>query len=186
MNVTQLKLEGLWQIDSPDFTDDRGGLAKPFDEASFKEAGLPIWEWKQVIHSRTAKKGTVRGLYVQSQPFTEGKLVTCLQGRMFWVVVDLRRESATLGQWYGQDLEGGSGTSLLISPGFGHGCMSLSDDVDLLLMADKNHSAQHGIGILWNDPKISIDWSQTVTPKISDAHAAYFSFHDFMTQHGGV
>ena len=186
MNVKQLELDGLWRIDVPDLIDDRGGLAKPFDEQSFRAAGLPVWNWKQIIHSRTAHKGTVRGIYVQSAPFTEGKLVTCLQGRMFWAVVDLRRDSATFGRWYGLELEGGSGISLLIAPGFGHGCMSLSDDVELLLLADNDHSADHSIGIRWDDPDIAIEWPLDGQQKISSAHGTYPSFKEFVDHHVGV
>ena len=186
MNVEQLELDGLWRIDAPGFTDDRGGMAKPFDQASFNAVGLPVWNWKQIIQSRTAHAGTVRGIYVQSAPYTEGKLVTCMQGRMYWVVVDLRKGSATLGQWYGLDLEGGTGTSLLIEPGFGHGCMSLSDDVELLLMADSNHSEDHGIGIRWDDPDIGIKWPVDASPKISDAHGAYPSYREFIDQYCGI
>ncbi len=185
MQARELGLKGVWEIRTDVFTDDRGGLFKPFDASAFADFHWQP-EWRQVIHSRTARKNTVRGIYVQLAPYTEGKLVTCLRGRMFWVVVDLRRGSPAFGEWEGTVLEGTDGRSLLIEPGFGHACLSLTDDVDLLLLADNAHAPEKSVGIHWADPEIGIDWPFEGNPVISDAHAAYPSFAEFRSRYRGI
>lgn len=169
----------------PIHCDERGGMFKPYDSLAWSGVSLAR-EWKQVLHNHTVKQNTVRGIYVQLAPFSEGKLVTCLRGSMFWVVVDLRAGSETFGQWDGSTLNGGDGRSLLIEPGLGHACLSISDDVELLLLADSNHSDEHGVGIRWDDPDIGIEWPIDVAPIISDAHAAYPFLKDFVSSHGGI
>lgn len=185
MQPRELGMKGLWETRVDVFTDERGGLSKAFDATAFATFHWrPVW--KQVIHSHTARRNTVRGIYVQLPPFTEGKLVTCTRGRMFWVVVDLRRDSLTFGGWEGALLEEADGRSLLIEPGFGHACLSLTDDVDLLLLADNAHSEEMGVGIHWADADIGIDWPLEGDPIISDGHAAYLSFAEFRSQHRGI
>lgn len=187
MDIRPRAMTGLWEIFTPPAADPRGFMYKPFDASSFSGLeGAFDFTWKQVIQSHTDHPNTVRGLYVQTQPHTEGKLVTCLNGRCFWVVVDLRRDSPTFGRWDGLTLDGGDGRSLLIAPGFAHGCLSLSADVDLLLLADNVHSHDHGQGIIWNDPEIGIEWPLNGPPLISSGHAAYSTFADFRSRVGAI
>ena len=124
---------------------------------------------------------------MQTQPFTEGKLIACLSGASFWVVVDLRRESPTFGRWDSMRLEASDGRALFVAPGFAHGCLSLCDDAALLLLADNRHSPAHGISIAWNDADIGIEWP-LLEPDliISKAHANAMSFKAFRETVGGV
>ncbi|MBN2752114.1 MAG: dTDP-4-dehydrorhamnose 3,5-epimerase family protein [Rhodospirillaceae bacterium] len=185
MDIRPLSIDGLWELHAPIRPDSRGFLFKPFDSDSFAPLGR-AFIWQQVIQSHTDHAGTLRGLYVQTAPYTEGKLVTCLAGGSFWVAVDLRRNSPSFGQWESVELHGGDGRSLVIAPGFAHGCISLTDNVDLLLLADNQHSDDHGVGIAWNDPDLAIRWPQVGHAHLSGAHAAYPSFADFRKRIGGL
>jgi dTDP-4-dehydrorhamnose 3,5-epimerase len=184
IELRQRRLPGLFDVIAPCLSDDRGFLFKPYEIADFRAAGFDV-AWEQVIHSHTARGNTVRGLYVQPPPFTEGKLVACLRGAMWWVAVDLRAGSATFAAWAGVSLR--QGESILIARGFAHGCLSLSDDVDLLLLADNIHAEASYAGVAWNDPDLAIDWPLLQPdPIISEAHAAYPPFKDFLARHGAI
>ena len=184
MKLRQRRLPGLFDVVTPRLADHRGFLFKPYEITDFRDAGIEI-AWEQVIHSHTSKANTVRGLYVQPPPFTEGKLVACLRGEMWWVVVDLRAGSKTFGEWEGVHLR--EADAILIARGFAHGCLSLSDDVDLLLLADNVHAHADYVGIVWNDPDLAIDWPLLQPePIISEAHAAYPPLKDFLARHGAI
>jgi dTDP-4-dehydrorhamnose 3,5-epimerase len=184
MKLRQRRLPGLFDVVAPRLADHRGFLFKPYEIIEFREAGIET-VWEQIIHSHTSRSNTVRGLYVQPPPFTEGKLVACLRGEMWWVVVDLRAGSATFAEWEGVHLR--EGDTILIARGFAHGCLSLSDDVDLLLLADNVHAQADYVGIVWNDPDLAIDWPLLrPDPIISEAHAAYPPFKEFLARHGAI
>jgi dTDP-4-dehydrorhamnose 3,5-epimerase len=184
MEIRKRRLPGLFDVVVPRLFDHRGFLHKPYQSTDFEAAGVPR-QWNQVIYSHTDKANTVRGLYIQPKPFTEGKMVACLRGRMWWVVVDLCRGSPTFGQWEGSDLQ--PGDAIMIERGYAHGCLSLSDDADLLLMADNVHAHAEGIGIRWDDPELGVQWPLLgPDPIISEAHAAYGSFASFKTNVGGI
>jgi len=170
---------------APRMTDERGVLTRMAADGRSCIPGFAASP-RQILHSGTAKRGTLRGLHGQSAPYTEAKLLCCLTGRMFWVVVDLRAASATFGRWRGYDLSPDGMNALYAPAGFGHGCLSLTDDVNLMIMADKDFSPDHGIGIAWDDPDLAIDWPLAGdAPLISKAHAAFASFADFRSCHGG-
>jgi dTDP-4-dehydrorhamnose 3,5-epimerase len=186
MEFQPRKLDGLFDVIGGCFADDRGFQTKPYDLEPFAAQGFEK-NWKQVIHNFSHRANTVRGLYVQRQPFTEGKLVACVQGRFFWVVVDLRQDSPTFGQWDGVHLKPTDGRALLIAPGFAHGCLSLSDEAALLLMADNVHAPDYGIAIAWNDSEIGIEWPLSgATPILSEAHARAMTFAAFRDTVGGI
>jgi dTDP-4-dehydrorhamnose 3,5-epimerase len=185
MELRQRRLDGLYDLVAPRLTDSRGYLHKPYDARGFAAAAGAERVWRQIIVSHTAKAGTLRGLYVQRAPFTEGKAVVCLRGRMWWVVVDLRCGSPSFGAWEGTDLMPGS--AIYIEPGYAHGCLALADDTDLLLMADSDHSDAAGIGLLWNDPDLAIGWPlDGAAPALSAAHAAGLSLAEFKARHGAI
>ncbi len=186
MKFTERKIKGLYDIQLEIFVDKRGSLLKPFNVGPFRDAGFePVWD--QIIISHTKHSNTIRGLYVQSAPFTEGKLVAPVKGRMWWVAVDVRRDSPTFGQWDASVICPERNTCFLIAPGFAHGCYSLTDDADVLLMADNEHSQEHGIGIAWDDAELGVTWPLLgPNPIISDAHSGNKSFADFKATIGGI
>lgn len=169
----------------PHLMDGRGALTKIFFEGAFGAAGIDMVP-RQILHSLTERPWTLRGLHAQQRPHSEGKIIVSLSGRMFWVLVDLRGGSASFGRWAGFDLHADeSGASLLQVPaGFAHGCLSLTDHVSLLILADRDHAPGQGIGIAWNDPSLAIDWPLSGhQPFLSDEHASYGSFARFVEHH---
>ena len=186
MQFEKRELRGLYTVIFDSVRDHRGSLAKPFEAGAFESEGLSM-DWRQVIHSHTSSRNTLRGLYVQRAPFQEGKLVVATRGEMYWVVVDVRRDSPTFGRWESTVLSAASNRGLLIERGFAHGCLSLSDQVDLLLLADNDHSDSHSVGIAWNDPELAVDWPLNgQAPIISEAHAANPPLSDFKERYGGL
>lgn len=186
MRFLERKIPGLYDVQLDIFVDERGSLLKPFNAEPFKVAGFePVW--KQTIISHTKYRNTVRGLYVQTAPYTEGKLVSPMRGRMWWVAVDVRKNSPTFGRWDASTICPERNTCLFIAPGFAHGCYSLTDDADVLLLADNEHSQEHGVGIAWDDPELAVNWPLLGgAPVISEAHKANKSFANFKSAIGGI
>lgn len=187
MKITKGKLNGIYKISSPEnHVDERGFMLRIFDDRLFQEQGIRM-KWLQQSLSYTTKKNVVRGINVQLSPFTEGKLITILSGEVFWVALDLRRNSPTFAKWESVILSKNDTCALLVERGFGHGCFSLADNCNLLLNSDNFHSCQQSKGILWDDPDLAIDWPlKGAVPIISDTHRFYPSFKSFVTNYGGI
>ena len=168
MEAIKKKSDGLLELLPRPYEDDRGFLARIYSEREFRERGFPT-VWKEISHHHTAKKNILRGLYIQDPPYAEGKLLRVIRGEMLWVSVDVRRESETFGQWDSLVLSEEKKNLLLAVPGFAHGCLSLTDSVDLIILSDNYYSAGYGAGIAWNDPELGIDWGLNgTTPIISE------------------
>ena len=165
--------------------DERGGLVRHFDAQIGQTFGMK--PPRQILESHTSRRLTLRGLHCQTQPHSEAKLIMPLAGEMFWVAVDLKRDSATFGAWRGFHLRAEVPEALFVPRGCGHGCLSLTDDVSLLIIADNDFSATSGVGIVWDDPDLAIDWPLDGNqPFLSDAHAAFPSFASFRQDIGGL
>ena len=178
------KFESVQLIELGAFEDDRGWMARISDEETFKAAGIPC-QWSQVSHSHTAHAGILRGIAVSLAPFREAKMVRILRGRMQWVLVDLRAESETFGQWGEVLLDEKVKNAFYAPKGFAHSCLCLSDKTDLLLMADCQFDAAHATGIRWDYPALGIGWrtNEVGGLRLSDAHRAYGSFDDYLKKH---
>lgn len=176
MKTESLGIPGPLRIFPPAFADHRGWLVRGFDAALFANAGLPT-AWVQQVISHTETRHTLRGLHAQRAPFTEAKLILPVSGRMWWVVVDFRADSPTRLQWRGVELDAAERAALYVPRGFGHGCVSLTDQVTLAILADNAYSPEHGIGIAWNDPDLAIDWPLPDEARLvqSTEHAGYRS-----------
>ena len=176
-------LKGLFQVRFNPFRDNRGSLFKYFTPQHFAEIESDI-VWRQVIIQRTETKGTIRGIHAQKPPFIESKLLVPLSGQMFWVCVDLRSGSDTFGQWEATVLDADNPVGLYAARGFAHGCCSLSDDCELLILADNDFA--EGLGIHYADPDLAIEWPIDGPVTISDAHAQLDSFQLFCDTVGGL
>ena len=178
------EVSGMFTIHFSPFCDDRGYLFKYFTPQHFSAIREDI-VWRQVIVQQTAQKNTIRGIHAQAHPFVESKLLVPLKGKMFWVCVDLRKDSSTFGQWKSMVLDAQKPIGLYVERGFAHGCCSLEDNTELLILAD-NDFAQ-GLGIHYADPKINIQWpSFDEEVVISDAHKQLGSLDDFIQEYGGL
>ena len=141
------------------YKDSRGIFMETFKASEFADAGINA-EFIQDNQSRSVK-GVLRGLHYQLPPAAQAKLVRCLTGKIFDVAVDIRKNSATFGQWVGAALSAETGEMLYIPEGFAHGFLTLSETADVLYKVSGNYSPQHERGIIWNDVGIGIDWPET-------------------------
>jgi dTDP-4-dehydrorhamnose 3,5-epimerase len=178
MTPVKTRIDGFVSLRSTRLPDARGSLTRLFDSNLARTLGIGT-TWKQILQSQTTQRNTLRGLHVQLPPYPEAKLVSCQQGRMFWVVVDVRPGSPTFGQWDALTLTGEVGDGFYAGPGLAHGCLSLSDDVLLTIASSEDFKPEFGAGIHWQDPEIGVSWPTEVTPMLSDAHSSYPSFAEF-------
>ncbi len=186
MEIQERKLKGIFEIIPSPYTDERGHMARLLDNEIFEKAGLNI-KWVQESCSYTKKRHTIRGLHVSLPPSLEGKTITAISGKVLWVVVDIRKSSKTFGQWDSIILSNELVNTLYASRGFAHGCLSLTDNCNLLLRADSYFSDKHGTGIIWNDKELSIDWPLNgASPIISERDSRHQSFSEFKKKYGGV
>lgn len=183
ISIEGKRLHGLYDVHFTPFEDDRGSLFKYFTPHHFAEIDTEII-WRQVIIQRTEVKGTIRGIHAQKPPHVESKLLVPLSGRMFWVCVDLRTDSETFGQWDATILDADNPVGLYAARGFAHGCCSLSDDCELLILADNDFA--EGLGIHYADSDLNIDWPIDGPITISTAHAELQSFQEFCRTVGGL
>jgi|GEM_PF-466789 len=186
LDIKKLPIAGLFEISSGLLGDHRGYFQRLYDKALFEEYGLNT-EWKQISRSFTKRKYTVRGLHVSLPPALEGKTITALQGDVRWISVDLRLASENFGHHQSIHLSGARGNTLYAARGFAHGCVSLSENCELLLQADNFFSDEHGTGIRWDDAELDIDWGVAADKLIiSDRDREYPSFADFRAQYHGI
>ena len=155
-------LSGLKLVQRKVIEDSRGFLSRFYCANEFAEAGInkPI---AQINHTLTCKKGAVRGLHFQHPPHTETKLVSCLQGEIWDVAVDLRRDSPTFLQWHGEILSAANRKSLLIPEGFAHGFQTLSKDCELIYLHTAAYHPESEGALNVTDPKLDIIWPLTIT-----------------------
>jgi dTDP-4-dehydrorhamnose 3,5-epimerase len=155
LEVHDTHLKGVRLIVPRVFNDDRGFFLETFNAAVFEENGLPS-NFVQDNHSRSTR-GVLRGLHYQF-PTWQGKLVRVVTGEIFDVAVDIRKESATFGQWYGVILNEDNKHQLYIPPGYAHGFCVLSETVDVTYKCTAPYTPAEDAGIRWDDPNIGIDW----------------------------
>ena len=139
------------------FGDDRGFFFESFNQHSFEDAVGRSVQFVQDNHSRSARH-VLRGLHYQLAPHAQGKLVRVVQGEVFDVAVDVRRSSPTFGQWVGAHLSATNKRQLWIPEGFAHGFVTLSETADFLYKTTDFYAPAAERAILWNDPKLAIDW----------------------------
>ena len=165
MKVTPTAIPDVLLIEPKVFGDARGFFFESFNRQGFLDStGLDL-DFVQDNHSRSGK-GVLRGLHYQiEQP--QGKLVRVVRGAVFDVAVDIRKGSATFGQWVGTELSEENHAQLWIPPGFAHGFMVLSDSADFLYKTTHYYAPQHERCVAWNDPDIGIQWPSSVRPLLS-------------------
>jgi dTDP-4-dehydrorhamnose 3,5-epimerase len=166
MIFSELKLKGAFIIDPLLISDERGWFTRTFCKNEFAEIGFEK-EWVQINHSFTKTKGTIRGMHYQSPPYREIKLVRCISGIVFDVIIDLRKNSPTFLNWIGIDLSAENKRMIYIPEGFAHGFQALKEDSELIYHHSQFYNPSSENGILYEDPVLNILWPLTVS-QISD------------------
>lgn len=153
-------LSGLTVIERTRIQDSRGFLSRFFCMETLQPLGMkPI---QQINQTLTKKAGAIRGLHFQHPPESEIKIVSCLQGRILDVAVDLRADSPTFLTWYATELSAENNLSLYIPEGFAHGFQTLTEDCELLYLHTANYSSTHEAGLNPLDPALAIRWPLAV------------------------
>lgn len=176
MNVTELALPGVFLIEPRVFGDDRGFFYESFNHARFEKAIGTQVSFVQDNHSRSARH-VLRGLHYQIQQ-PQGKLVRVVQGEVFDVAVDLRRDSPTFGRWVGEILSEQNKRQLWVPEGFAHGFFVLSESADFLYKTTNYYAPEHERCIIWNDPELGIGWPTEGAPVLSTKDAMGTRFTD--------
>lgn len=172
MKYNEIFLQGAYSIELDLLPDERGWFARTFDKNEFNKIGFN-GEWVQLNHSCTGKRGTVRGMHYQQMPFAEIKLVRCIAGKIFDVIIDLRKNSDTFLQWFGIELSAKNKKMMYIPEGFAHGFQTLTDNCELIYHHSQFYKPGAEEGVKYNDPAIKIEWPDIVTniSKRDDSHA---------------
>jgi dTDP-4-dehydrorhamnose 3,5-epimerase len=155
-------LNGLKIIQKKPIEDNRGFFSRFYCAESFSVAGAEC-QVKQINHSYSRKKGTLRGMHYQEPPFAEVKYVSCIKGSIFDVAIDIRKDSPTFLHWYGEVLSDSNQKSLLIPQGFAHGFQTMVDDCELIYVVSNpyNSTSEHALNPF--DARLNVEWPLTVT-----------------------
>ena len=167
-------LDGAWLIHPERIEDSRGYFVRTFCINEFGEHGLAI-EYPQHSVSSSSRKGTVRGMHFQRAPHGEVKLVRCLAGAIWDVIIDIRPQSPTFRQSRGFELSGENGLQLYIPEGFAHGFQTLRDDTRVNYLISRFHVPGAADGIRYNEPGFDVKWPLPVTV-ISEKDLAWPDF----------
>lgn len=156
-SIFDTPIEGLRVIEREPISDHRGFLARIFCADQLKSVGWekPITQINQTV---TKNRGTIRGMHFQNTPHAEMKLVSCLQGEIWDVAVDLRKNSKTFLYWHAEKLSSENSRALLIPEGFAHGFQALTDNCELLYLHSQVYVREAEAGIRFNDPILNIPW----------------------------
>jgi dTDP-4-dehydrorhamnose 3,5-epimerase len=166
-----LDLTGAYLVEIEPRADERGFFARTFCEDEFAAAGL-VTRFPQTSISYNARRGTVRGMHFQAAPHEETKLVRCVAGAVYDVIVDVRPGSTTYLRSLGVELSAKNRLALYIPTGFAHGFQTLADDSELQYMIDVNYVAEAARGVRWNDPSLRVEWPDPIEV-IADRDASF-------------
>ena len=157
MTFTETALPGAFVIKPELIKDERGFFARTWSEKEFAEHGLES-RLVECNASLNLKKGTLRGMHYQLAPFAQAKLVCCLRGSIYDVIIDLRRDSPTFKKWVAMDLSASNRLMLYVPKGLAHGFQTLEDSAEVFYQMSEVYAPESANGVRWNDPAFSISW----------------------------
>ena len=166
MEFIKTAIDGVYIVEPKVFGDHRGFFMESYSKRVFEEAGLH-YDFVQDNHSSSTVKGTLRGIHFQQDPMAQAKIVRVVRGAVMDVAVDLRKGSPTYLQWVSVELSAENKRQFYIPRGFGHGFVTLTDDVDFCYKADNLYDHPSDRSIRFDDPAIGVDWGVT-DPILSD------------------
>ncbi len=157
MKFIETSLKGAYLIEIKPQEDVRGYFARAYCQREFQAVGLET-VWVQANLSRNRRRGILRGLHYQAPPFQEAKLILCLRGTIYDVIVDLREDSPTHLEWLDVELSQNNLLGMYVPKGFAHGFQTLEDDTELLYLMSEFYAPEAARGIRWDDPALAIPW----------------------------
>jgi len=177
MEFIPTKFKDAWLIKPKVFQDNRGFFFESYSKQAFEDHGIKS-EFVQDNHSMSVSRGVLRGIHFQVPPHAQAKLVRVSRGSVHDVIVDLRRDSPTYGQWEGYDLSAENFLMLFVPRGFGHGFCTLKDGTEFLYKVDDFYAPECDSGLIWNDPTLGIAWP-VKEPVLSDKDSKLQPFEEF-------
>ena len=174
MTFHETKLPGVFEIHVELKPDERGFFARAWCKKEFESNGLNA-SLVQCSVSYNARKGTLRGLHYQAAPYPEAKLVRCIRGAIYDVVVDLRPESPMFKNWIGVVLTGADRNMVYVPEGCGHGFLTLEDECEVFYQMSEFYHPELARGVRWDDPAFQIVWPLEVEV-ISERDQTYPNF----------
>lgn len=174
MKLIETKLKGVYLVQLQQFGDERGFYKRLWGKDEFENLGLDS-ELNNVGLSFNKKCGTFRGMHYQAEPFAETKLVQCVRGRIFDIVLDLRKESETFGEWIAEELSPANNMAFYIPKGLAHGFQTLENDSEVLYTISAKYNVNYSRGVRWNDTKFGIELPLEITV-INERDANYADF----------
>jgi len=157
MKFNKIPLKGAYIIELEPFRDSRGLFARTYCRKEFQKIGHNK-EFVQFNHSATAQKGTLRGMHYQVPPSAEIKLIRCVRGSAYDVIIDIRYESPTFLKYFGTELNEDNMKMIYVPEGFAHGFQTLENNTQLVYHHSQYYNPEHERGIRYNDPAVGIDW----------------------------
>ena len=179
MKITKLSLQEVMLLEPIYFEDFRGYYCETYSQRTLTQLGIET-VFVQDNHFLSLKKGTIRGIHFQNEPFSQAKLIRCTRGSMLDIAVDLRRGSPNYKRWESIILSAENRRQLYIPKGFGHCCMSLTDMTEGQYKVDELYYPEYDRAIAWDDPEIGIDYGiksqipivspkDSIAPKLSES-----------------
>jgi len=184
MRFSELNIRGVFQIELEPNVDERGFFMRMYDKEIFAAHNLPT-EWVQESTALTKEKGTVRGLHFLYPPKNEAKLISMLSGEVFWVFVDIRKYSPTLGKWGSITLSAEKHGTIFLPRGFANGMCTLTDNCHVLYRMDNMYDDNAKSEFKWNDPTLAIPWPVESPTILSPRDQNAQSFKEFLEKSGG-
>lgn len=168
MKILKTEFPGLVIIEPVIFQDARGYFFESYNNRKFQEAGIDYTPVQD--NESSSKRGVIRGLHYQEEPFAQAKLIRVIEGQIYDVALDIRKDSPTYGKWYGLIIDSESKRQFLIPKGFAHGFSVLSEKAIVHYKCDNFYSQEHEAGINVKDASLKIDWmidddKENISPK---------------------
>jgi len=176
MIFSETKLSGAYIIEIEKEEDNRGFFARTFDKNEFSKIGLDS-KFVQFSISYNKKKGTIRGMHYQTEPYEESKIVKCTKGSIFDIIIDLRPNSKTLKKWFSIELNANNHKMLYVPKGFAHGFQTLEDDSEVFYQISQYYNSEHSMRIRWDDKTFQINWPLEIST-ISEKDKNFENYHE--------
>lgn len=184
MNKIETGLLDCYILEPNRFGDNRGWFSETYNKETLEKLDIH-YEFVQDNESFSVEKGVLRGLHFQMPPYTQAKLVRCTQGKVYDVVVDIRKNSPTYGKWIGVELSEENGRQLLIPRGFLHGFQTLTDNVKFAYKCDNFYNKESDAGVIYNDPDIGVIWP-IENPILSEKDKTHPKLKELINKKGDI